>query len=170
MRLAKASLHDNTSAIYIPQNDKNYAVVYTEASGEMPLNFKAETTGNYAISFKLENANVGYLHLIDKLTGEDINLLINNEYSFIGSPRDAEDRFIISFSETASNDIFVYQSGDELIVNGDGELQVYDVMGRHVATYNVNGNERISAEPFANAVYIFRLVGTDVKTQKIVVR
>lgn len=170
MRLAKYQLHENNSAIYIPQDEKDYAVVYTQASGEMPLNFKAETTGKYNISFKLDGANLGYLHLYDKITGEDVNLFTNPEYSFIGSPRDMKDRFIIRFSETSTNDIFAYQNGDELIVNGEGELQVYDVMGRYVASYNVNGNKRISAEQFSNAVYIFRLIGSDVKTQKIVVR
>lgn len=170
MQLAKASLRDNTSMIYMPQADRNYSVVYANESGDMPLNFKAETTGQYTISFKLDGANVGYLHLIDKATGEDINLLTSPEYSFVGTPRDAEDRFIIRFSEMAANDFFVYQSGDELIVNGEGTLQVYDVMGRFVASYNVNGTESINASQFENAVYIFRLVGTDVKTQKIVVR
>lgn len=169
MRLAKYQLNES-SKIYFTQEDKDYAVVHTQAEGEMPLNFKAETTGQYTISFKLDGANVGYLHLIDKATGEDINLLTSPEYSFVGSPRDAEDRFIIRFGEMAANDFFVYQSGDELIVNGEGTLQVYDVMGRFVASYNVNGTESINASQFENAVYIFRLVGTDVKTQKIVVR
>lgn len=170
MRLAKASFRDNTSKIYMTENNKDYAVLYTDESGEMPLNFKAETTGEYTISFKLDNANVGYLHLIDKATGEDVNMLTNHEYSFVGSPRDAEDRFIVRFSEMATNNNFAYQNGDQIIVSGEGTLQVYDVMGRFVANYNVNGTESINASQFENAVYIFRLVGTDVKTQKIVIR
>ena len=170
MRLAKATFRDNTSKIYMPQEDKDYAVVYTNESCEMPLNFKAETAGQYSISFKLDGANVGYLHLYDKITGEDVNLFTTPEYSFIGSPRDMEDRFIIRFSESSFNETFAYQNGDEIIVNGEGTLQVFDVMGRFMGNYNVNGNTRISASQFSNAVYIFRLVGDDVKTQKIVVR
>ena len=69
-----------------------------------------------------------------------------------------------------TSDIFVYQNGDELIVNGEGTLQVFDVMGRFVASYEVYGNKRINASQFSNAVYIFRMVGETVKTQKIVVR
>ena len=168
--LTKYQISANHTKLYIPQDDKDYAVVYTEAEGEMPLNFKAETTGKYSISFKLDRANVGYLHLYDKLTGEDVNLFTTPEYSFIGSPRDAEDRFIIRFSETDVNDIFVYQSSDELIVSGEGELQIFDVMGRYVTRMKINGSERLSASQFSNAVYIFRLVGNDIKTQKIVVR
>ena len=169
--LTKFQFKADQSKLYIPQNDKNYAVVYGQAAGEMPLNFKAEKIGTYTISFKAEAMQFNYLHLFDKITGTDVNLNVNNEYTFIGTPRDMEDRFIIRFSEGAiDSDIFAYQSGDDIIVNGEGTLQVFDVMGRFVGSYEVNGNARISAEQFSNAVYIFRLIGNEIKTQKIVVR
>ena len=167
--------HRNADApmIYIPQDGENFAIATmgddTETFG---LNFKAMTTGMYTLSAKADG-NYSYLHVIDRLTGEDIDMLVDGKYEFIGSPRDNEARFIVKLRYNANgfnNDEFIYQNGDELIVNGEGELQVYDVMGRYVACYNVNGNKRISAEQFSNAVYIFRLVGSDVKTQKIVVR
>ena len=169
--LTKFQFKADQSKLYIPQNDKDYAVVYGEAAGEMPLNFKAEKIGTYTISFKAEAMQFSYLHLFDKITGTDVDLNVNSEYTFIGTPRDMEDRFIIRFSEGAVNsDIFAYQSGDDIIVNGEGTLQVFDVMGRFVGSYEVNGNARISAEQFSNAVYIFRMIGNEIKTQKIVVR
>lgn len=172
--LEKYQINTNHTKLYIPNADNDYAVTYRDAAeGVMPLNFKAETTKYYTISVKPENMSFSYLHLIDNFTGENIDLLIDHEYTFIGSPRDDENRFRIVFSANGTNndnDEFIYQNGDELIVNGEGELQVYDVMGRYVASYNINGNKRISAEQFSNAVYIFRLIGSDVKTQKIVVR
>ena len=169
--LTKFQFKADQSKLYIPQNDKDYAVVYGEAAGEMPLNFKAEKIGNYTISFKAMAMQFNYLHLFDKITGTDVDLNVNNEYTFIGTPRDMEDRFIIRFSEGAiDSDIFAYQSGDDIIVNGEGTLQVFDVMGRFVGSYEVNGNARISAEQFSNAVYIFRMIGNEIKTQKIVVR
>ena len=73
-------------------------------------------------------------------------------------------------SNDINSDTFIYQNDDQLIVTGEGTLQVYDVMGRFVASYEVNGTKIISASQFANAVYIFRMVGENVKTQKIVVR
>lgn len=165
--------NDQAPMIYIPQDGEDYAIATmgddTETFG---LNFKAMTTGMYTLSVKADGM-FSYLHVIDRLTGEDIDMLTGDKYEFIGSPRDNEARFIVKLRYNANgfdNDEFIYQNGDELIVNGEGELQVYDVMGRYVACYNVNGNKRISAEQFSNAVYIFRLVGSDVKTQKIVVR
>lgn len=173
--LSKYQLNTKHSKLYIPQSDKDYAVVFKdEAKSEMPLNFMAETTGTYTLNIKVYDIELDYLRLIDNFTGEVTDLLIESEYTFIGSPRDDENRFRIMFSangiDNETNDIFVYQNDDELIVNGNGELQVYDVMGRHVASYEINGSERLSASQFSNAVYIFRLVGNDIKTQKIVVR
>ncbi len=173
MRLAHNSLHNNTSKVYIPQDDKDYAVVYGEPEGEMPLNFKAETTRSYTIGMKTENVNLGYLHLIDLITGADVDMLAKGEYSFIGSPRDSENRFVVRFSENANinttDEVFVYQNGDNIMVGGEGELQVFDVTGRMVLNTVVNGLQSV-AKPTSTGVYIFRLVGTDVKTQKIVVR
>ena len=174
-QLSKFSFRENSAKVYIPQDNKDYAVVSAEANGVLPVNVKVATTGNYTISFSNDDIEFAYLHLIDRFTGEDIDLLIDPEYTFIASPRDKENRFNLVFNSFDSNidiesDIFAYQSGDEIIVSGEGTLQVFDVMGRFMGNYNVNGNTRISASQFSNAVYIFILVGDDVKTQKIVVR
>ena len=157
--------------VYIPQDGENYAIATmgddTETFG---LNFKAMTTGMYTLSYKAEGM-YSYLHVIDRLTGEDIDMLNEGKYEFIGSPYDNDARFIVKLSYSAngfSSDEFIYQNGDKLIVNGEGELQVYDVTGRMVMITNINGIQSIEAP--STGVYIFRLVGSDVKTQKIVVR
>ena len=173
--LEKFQLNGGSSKVYIPQDGTDYAVVYSKGEGRMPVNVKVAKTGEYTISFSNEDVEFDYLHLIDNFTGADIDLLIDESYSFTASTKDKENRFILVFKAIDSNydptsDIFVYQNGDELIVNGDGTLHVYDVMGRFVASYEVNGNKRINASQFSNAVYIFRMVGETVKTQKIVVR
>ena len=64
------------------------------------------------------------------------------------------------------DDIFAYQNGSDIIVNGEGELQVFDVMGRIIMQKHVNGVEMVR-KPSKSGVYIFRLNG---KTQKIVIR
>ena len=173
--LRKFQLNAGSSKVYIPQDGTDYAVVYSKGQGRMPVNVKVAKTGEYTVSFSNEDVEFDYLHLIDNFTGADINLLIDDSYTFTASAKDKENRFILVFKTIDNNydptsDIFVYQNGDELIVNGDGTLQVYDVMGRFVASYEVNGNKRINASQFSNAVYIFRMVGETVKTQKIVVR
>ena len=168
--LNKLQLTDNSTSLYFSKNNEEFAVVNCNGYGEMPLNFKAETTGTYTFSFNADNVNFSYLHLIDLVTGEDVDLLTNNSYEFVGSPRDNENRFVLSFSQNDGSDIFAYQNDNDIIVNGEGTLQVFDVMGRFVGNYELNGIKHISASEFSTGVYIFRLIGSDTKTQKIVVR
>ena len=161
--------------IYIPQDGTDFAVVASDGQGSLPVNVKVAKTGKYTISISNEDVDFSYLHLIDNFTGMNIDLLNDPSYTFTASVRDNENRFRLVFSTIDSNidatsDIFAYQSGDEIIVNGEGELQIFDVMGRFVGNMTVNGSERISASSFANGVYVFRMVGNEVKTQKIVVR
>lgn len=169
--LEKFSFRDGNTKLYIPQDDADYAIVNSNATGEVSLYFKAATTGNYTISMKQSDADLGYLHLIDRLTGADVNMLLD-DYTFVGSPRDTENRFIVRFSENsygmAENNYFAYQNGEQIIVNGNGELQVFDATGRMVMNTNVNGIQTVNVP--ATGMYIFRMVGESVQTQKIVVR
>ena len=167
--LPKFMLDESNTKIYIPQDGCRYAVVSSEGKGTMPVNFKAKEMGKYTISVNTEGIDMDYLHLIDRLTGEDVNLLLDNSYSFIASAQDVESRFILSFTATGYNqdadEPFAFQNGSDIIVNGTGELQIFDLMGRMVSTQNVNGIETINVK--SQGVYIFRL---NEKTQKIVVR
>ena len=167
-KLTKFQLFEGDTKIYFPMEDADYAIVSSDGHGTMPVNFKAKEMGMYTISVETEGIDLSYLHLIDRLTGEDVNLLLDNEYSFIASNNDSEERFILSFTEKGydahGNEIFVYQSGNDLIVNGEGELQIFDVMGRMVKNTTINGVEAIA---MPQGVYIFRL---NENIQKIVVR
>jgi hypothetical protein len=156
--------------LYINQEDADYAIAtMSDDTKSFNLNFKAMTTGKYTLSYKADG-NFSYLHVIDRLTGEDVDMLLEGEYSFIASPIDNENRFIVRLeysagSEISESSIFAYQSGNDIIVNGEGELQVFDVMGRMIATHRINGVETINLQ--SHGVYIFKL---NEKTQKIVVK
>lgn len=54
----------------------------------------------------------------------------------------------------------------DIIVSGEGELQVFDVMGRMISTRRVTGVETVE-KPSQTGVYILKL---NEKTQKIVIR
>lgn len=166
--LPKYSLNDNNAKIYVAQEDMDYAVVHGFESGNMQVNFESKHIGEYSFSVNLENADVKYLHLLDKITGDDVDMLSEGYYTFIGSPSDRNDRFVLRFGSTAStiSDVFAYQNGDEIVVNGEGELQVFDVMGRMIANHRVSGVETVE-KPSQCGVYIFKL---NEKIQKIVIR
>lgn len=165
-----AHYNEEVPMLYIKHKGENFASVDMDSNTKViDLCFKANVIGKYTLRLNAKG-NFSYLHLVDKLTGNDIDMLIEDEYSFFGTTNDNTDRFIIRLSYSDDNnfddDCFVYQNDNELIVNGEGELQVFDVMGRMVTSQHINGMN-IVQKPDETGVYIFRLNG---KTQKIVVR
>ena len=164
-------LNENAPMLYINHNGEDFASVDMNPDAKaFNLSFESKTTSKYTLNMDA-NGNYNYIHVYDKVTGRDIDMLNDEEYTFIGSPMDRKDRFEVRLNETAgtnSNDntTFAYQSGDDILVSGDGELQIFDVMGRLVAQQHINGVEMV-AKPSTIGVYIFRL---NEQTQKMVVR
>ena len=159
-QLGKFVFNEDNAKLYIPQNGNDYAIVSSDRQNAMTLEFKTKEMGRYTISF---DGNTFGVSLIDNIEGNIVDLSTEKTYTFMGVPTDRNDRFTIVFN---ANGNFAYQNGDDVIVNGEGELQIFDVMGRLVSTQYVSGVETIS-KPSQCGVYIFRL---NDNTQKIVVR
>ncbi|MBQ3709532.1 MAG: fibronectin type III domain-containing protein [Bacteroidales bacterium] len=171
--LEKIQLDPNHSKVYMPVDGKDYAVASAGNQGEMPINFKAETNGTYTLNFSSEDTNFSYLHLIDNKNGNDVDLLATPSYTFDARYTDYASRFKLVFATSdTSDDQFAFISNGEIIlsgVNGNTTVQLFDVTGRMISS--TNGANRISTENMAAGVYMLRLVnGSDVKTQKIVVK
>ena len=162
----------NNSKLYMPVEGNDYAVVYAENEGEMPVNFKAEKNGSYTISFSNENVEFGYLHLIDNMTGADIDLLETPSYSFDAKVTDYASRFKLVFAAGSNNnDSFAFYNNGNIVINNEGSaiLSIVDVLGRTISSQNINGSENVSINAKAG-VYTLQLIqGENVKTQKIVV-
>ena len=177
--LRKMTFGENTM-VYVMNDDLDYAAARVEElAGTMPVHFVPIEDGFYTITVETKNIeNLNYMHLIDNIKNTEIDLLVEPSYTFKASESDNADRFYLVFdfnnytgvNENYTNGNFAHQIGDEIFVSGEGTLQVFDVLGRFVTGYNVNGDKRISTAEFNTGVYIFRMVGTEVKTQKIIVR
>jgi subtilisin family serine protease len=171
--LVKYSLDKNASSLYFPQEGNDFAAVSFAGQSVMPLNFKVKRNGSYTLSFELENADVDYLHLIDNMTGNDIDLLTNDSYTFEANVNDYASRFRLVFANCEDavddNETFAYINNGNIVVNQEGTLQIVDLTGRVVASRS----GRIQCVPtsgMTSGVYVLRLITTDgVKTQKIVV-
>ena len=100
--LPKLSFRDDSSKLFIPMEGKDYAVVNAEDVGEMTMGFKAEKDGDYVLRFNMEGISFNYLHLIDSLTGNDVDLLDNPYYSFSAKTSDAASRFKLEFATDAN--------------------------------------------------------------------
>ena len=171
--LPKFQMNPNHTKVYIPQDGTDYAVVNAPEMGEMPVNFKAETSGSYTMSFGSENVTFSYLHLIDNLTGADVDLLATPSYTFDATTTDYASRFRLVFATggDSDGDSFAFFSNGSFVVSNEGEatLQVVDVMGRILKSENISGSASVKVDA-ASGVYMLRLVnGNDVKVQKVVV-
>ena len=172
-QLPKLQLNPNSTEVFIPMDGVDYAIVNATEMGEMPVSFKAERNDTYTMSFSSENVGFNYLHLIDNMTGTDVNLLANPSYSFKASTTDYATRFKLVFA-TGSNseDNFAFFSNGNFVISNEGEatLQVIDVTGRIIKSETINGSASVNVKA-ATGVYMLRLInGNDVKVQKVVVR
>ena len=173
--LEKFSFREGSTKIYIPQDGKDYAIVTSEGQGEMPLNFKAEENGTYTISVDVDNVEMGYLHLIDNMTGADVDLLTSPNYTFTAKTTDYESRFKLVFSADEDvcepNEAFAFISNGNLFVNGEGTLQIFDVLGHQLFTKQLSTlNSKLSTLNYKSGVYVLRLIDWEkVRTQKIVI-
>lgn len=72
--------------------------------------------------------------------------------------------------ETPARQQFAYMSGDQLVVDGAGTLQVYDMLGRELGHKAVNGTTVLDLRSLGmrnSGAYELRL---GEKTQKIVIK
>ena len=157
--------------LYVINEDEKFGIAdMPDDTKVINLGFEAKTIGQYTLGVKTEGI-FKYLHLIDKLTGEDVDMLVDNNYSFMASPTDAPERFIVrleySTDPESSDSSFAYQNGDDIIVTGKGELQIFDVMGRLIMHKSINGVETCHGKSLQTGVYIFKL---NEKTQKIFIK
>lgn len=172
--LTKLSLSDNRTKLFASENKQELAVVVCNGN-EQPVNFKTNKNGNYTIEVTVNDLDVDYLHLIDNLTGEDVDLLATPSYSFNARITDYASRFRLVFEPNANeenNDSFAFISEGSFIIANEGSatLQIVDMTGRILSSETIYDS---FTKPInlSKGVYILRLInGDNMKTQKIVIR
>ena len=114
--------------------------------------------------------------MIDNLTGASTDLLATPSYTFNAKVTDYKSRFKLLFSAngeddlSTGSDIFAFINNGEIIINGEGTLQVIDILGRQLFSREVNSAFQIPNSEFTPGVYVLRLFnGDDVKTQKMII-
>ena len=190
-QLEKFYFGNPNASIYIPQGSKDYAIAYSDRESDMPVNFKATKNGTYTLTVNTQGVEMAYLHLIDNMTGADVDLLplckggrgdsnTQATYTFTAKTTDYASRFRLVFSicgdANGDNDgdnetPFAFVSNDNIVITADTQtatLQIVDVTGRVVVCTDVARN--VSTTGMTAGVYVLRLInGNDVKTQKIVI-
>ena len=164
------NFNEDIAVVYVTDNGKRCGILsHDEDVEEINLYFDVKKMGEYTIN-AISKADFASVTLVDLHNGNETDLLTSS-YTFHATSSDNPNRFVLRISRESTDKNFVYKSGDELIVNAKGTVQLIDVMGRIVYSSDiVNDNHRINISNFDNAAYIIRVVNTnEIKTQKIVI-
>ena len=180
--LEKLTLKGNGTRLYAVQDHQEMAIVPCEGN-EQAVCFKAAKNGTYTISVSTDDAELDYLHLVDNLTGADVDLLALRQaqglasYTFVAKTTDYASRFRLVFSpifgdENGDNAPFAYiRNGEIILIGGDtstASLKIIDVTGRVLVDTDVACN--VSTSGIAPGVYELHLIqGPNKMTQKIVI-
>ena len=195
--LEKFVFNKDNASLSIPQGGKDYAIAYVGRDGvhtvstEVPVNFKAKENGTYTLTVNVEGVQMAHLHLIDNLTGADIDLLHHNaaiagrnpqsptpSYTFTAKTTDYASRFRLVFAPVCedaddNDETFAFISNGNIIITNakaGAMLQILDVTGRIIVSREGDAMNRVSTSGMTPGVYVLRLInGDDVKMQKIVI-
>lgn len=181
--LRKITINDNVPHVFVQLNHGDYAAANLEAvQGEIPVGFKAVANGTHTLTVSTKGLETDYLHLIDNMTGADIDLLATPNYTFDAKTTDYTSRFRLIFSENDGSSTgtettnFAYVSNGEIVItdgpstsSGTYTLQVWDMMGRVIVSHS--GHTRcVPTAGIPAGVYVLRLIdGENTMTQKIVI-
>ena len=165
-----------TSNVYLTRDGKPYIMLTKDDA--IDLCFNPTLHGKHTLTFSATpNSQLptpNYLHLVDRLTGADIDLIATPSYSFESSNSDYPSRFQLRFSpnnDSESGDSFAYISNGQLIITGEGTLQIVDMTGRVLITKQLpTPNSQLSTSTFPSGVYVLKLITSEAtRTQKIII-
>jgi hypothetical protein len=77
--------------------------------------------------------------------------------------------FSSSIENVKTDELQIFVNNNELIIQGEWQadnLQIYDIAGRKVGTYNVHPNETINIAHLSSGIYIAKMVNKTVKFVK----
>lgn len=182
---AKIRMGDGAGHVSLGYEGKAYAILFrTKVDGYQPLWFEATEAGTFTLGWNIHNAVFESLTLVDNIAGTSTDMLATDSYTFQGSPDHYASRFKVVIGDYVEVDpdapvepepvegpTFAFIVGDELVVDGEGTLQVFDVMGRQLSSTTLSGTRSTVGLPTAaTGVYVLRLTSENgMKVQKIVV-
>lgn len=158
---------------------QGYGLLFApEGTDRVPVRFYTNENGTFTLTWETMHGNFTSLLLVDNMTGTITDMLHADHYTFDATTDDYASRFYITFAVTdveeyneGDND-FAWFDGSEWVINGKGNLDVVDVLGRTIySTRLTNDQNRVNLNNVAKGVYMLRVSeGTSTKVQKVVVR
>lgn len=158
---------------------QGYGLLFApEGTDRVPVRFYTNENGTFTLTWETMHGDFTSLLLVDNMTGTITDMLHADHYTFDATTDDYASRFYITFAVTdveeyneGDND-FAWFDGSEWVINGKGNLDVVDVLGRTIySTRLTNDQNRVNLNNVAKGVYMLRVSeGNSTKVQKVVVR
>ncbi len=158
---------------------QGYGLLFApEGTDRVPVRFYTEEDGTFTLTWETMHGDFTSLLLVDNMTGTITDMLRADHYTFDATTDDYASRFYITFAVTdveEYNDVdndFAWFDGSEWVINGKGNLDVVDVLGRTIYSARLTDEQnRVNLNNVAKGVYMLRVSqGTSTKVQKVVVR
>ena len=179
----KMRLGECKGALSLGYDGTDYGVLFrTEVGDYQSLHFTAREEGTFTLAWEPMNGEFSELTLIDNIAGTRTDMLTSDSYVFEGNPDQYASRFKIVIGdykdieeheapEPVEGPTFAFQTGNALVVNGEGHLEIVDMLGRIVKTEELHGSQTIISMPQGVAgMYLLRLKDAEKsRTQKIVI-
>jgi len=172
-------IHVCQGELAISHASEEYSIAFVEGRpGSVPVRFHPSADGHFVLRWDLRNEDFPYLHLVDHITGAEVDCLTESEYAFDASKDDYASRFKLVFSPTGIEEspqvdpqCFAYLSNETIVVEGQGQLELFDLQGRLLKLTNIDGyHNSMSVPDLAHGVYLLRLTShNQTNIQKIII-
>ena len=179
--LKQDAMRTGKGSLWCHYNDEDYALVFTQPGLDYAnIRFSCDEDAEFTMTWSTHNGEFSYLHLIDNMTGADIDCLQQTEYTFNARTSDYVSRFRLVFDYTGIEEnedgastgygSFAYYVNGEIHLTdaqADASLQIIDMLGRVVVSRDAV--HTISTSGMTPGVYILRLTTANgTRTQKII--
>lgn len=176
--LKMKGLHACEASLSISHAGEEYSIAFVEGHPKsVPVRCRALSDGSYTMHWDLRNADFGYLHLLDNLTGTDVDCLASESYVFAATTKDYPSRFKLLFAPLSVEEDegqglpVAYLSNQTIVVEGPGQVTLFDLQGRQLKSCAGTGDiARIPVQDLASGVYLLRLTHQQqTNVQKIII-
>jgi len=180
--LKQDAMRTGKGSLWCHYEDEDYALVFTQPGLDYAnIRFASDEDTEFTMTWSTHNGVFSYLHLIDNMTGADIDCLQETEYTFTAKTTDYVSRFRLVFDYTGieengedglsmGSETFAYFANGEIHLtdaSDEASLQIVDMLGRVI--FSKDGVHTVSTSGMTPGVYVLRLTTANgTKTQKIV--
>ena len=84
-------------SLYFTRNQQSYVMLVLDHNSIVELNYEVKHDGEYTFKMEAPSLHLDYLHLLDKQTGTEVDLLASPSYTFKAQTSDDASRFLLMF-------------------------------------------------------------------------